>query len=64
MIDEIKPWTGEVAAAGDDEANIQHKSHHTENGCEENEDVLTREVKSTVKQLVSFEMATLVEEPP
>lgn len=40
--DERQPWSGEVTATGNDDANIEHDSRLMENCLEENEDVIAR----------------------
>lgn len=50
-----------MAAAANDNVTVKHWSRHKENRRKENEHVIAREVKSTVKELLANEMATLVE---
>lgn len=59
--DESQPWHGEVAAEFDDVSNIKHESWPTKIRCEENGNVIVREMKSVVKNLVANKMVKMVE---
>lgn len=48
-----------MAAAADDEAHIEDEIQLIKNRCEENEDVIAREVKSGINELFSSKMATI-----
>lgn len=60
--DKRNPWSVELAAAGDDEANIEQESRLTENRCKGNRDVIAQEGKLTVKEFVPNDKCTIVEE--
>lgn len=57
--EEWQTWFGELDAAANDETPVKQGSGHTENCCEEHEDVIAREPKYATKELVGNEMATL-----
>lgn len=46
--DESQAWSGELVAAANDKAEVKHESWYMEERGEENEDVITREMKPTV----------------
>lgn len=52
----------EVAAAANDEANIEPESHVTENSRKESKEFIAREVKSAIKELATKKMVTTVRE--
>lgn len=60
--DQSQRWYGEVVPLADDEKIIEHDNCQIENSCTNDEDVIAREDKSTVKKLVTTELVTMVEE--
>lgn len=50
-----QPWSGEVAPSADSEAIVEQERLPMENRCEENGDVIARDVRSAVKKLVENE---------
>lgn len=59
--EESQPWSGKLAIAADDEANIETEGGPT-SGREENGDVTDGEVKPDVKKLVTNKIVTVVRE--
>lgn len=60
--DKRKPWSDEAAAPANEEAPGEVRNRPIESCCSENDDVISRGVRSAVKKLVSNKMATMVEE--
>lgn len=59
---ESKPWSGEVAAAANDEVSLEHKSLHIENWCTNEEDMIAREARPAVVEIATNELSTMVDE--
>lgn len=57
-----KLWSGKVAAGANDELNVAHENRPTEGCCTNDKDVILREVKSAVNDLVANELWTMIED--
>lgn len=60
--DDGKPWFGEMAVTASKEAPGEVKNHCIECHRIEKHDLIAREMKSIVKEVVANKMATLVKE--
>lgn len=58
--DEKKQSSCKREAAGNDKALVEHKSSHTEIRCTNEDDVITREVNSSVRDLATTDLSTIV----
>lgn len=61
--DESDPWSVVLAAADNDEPNVEHENRRMECCCTDDEDVNAREVKSTVKELAANLLSKMIEKP-
>lgn len=59
---EIKPWAGEVAYSVKDEPNVEHENHSMECRRTKDEDVIAREVRYAVKDLVHKNFSTMIKQ--
>lgn len=58
-----KLWPSNVAPTDNDEVPVEHESRHIENRHKNEGDVITRDVKSAIKELVMNELLKMAEEP-
>lgn len=62
--DESEPWSGKMAVGAHCEPTVESKSPPNESHRTSDEDVITKEGKSTKKELVASELSTLIEKSP
>lgn len=57
-----KLWSGEAAAAANEDEPAEQESRHIDIGCQNGEFMIARGITCAVKELVTTKLATMVEE--
>lgn len=62
LINKSDVWTGKVASSANDEPNVGHENCTSESSLTNDDNMIGRELKSTVKDRIQNELSTMIEE--